>query len=96
MKLVVLYRHPEDVSAFEAAYAAHLKLVDAVPNTQGYTITRFNRTLGGENLYLMFELHFADRDAMKAAMNSAAMAAVGVDARRFGAETISMALGAEQ
>ena len=66
MVLVVLYRQPDDPAAFDAAYAEHLKLVDAVPHSLGYTITRFNRSLAGETLYLMFELRFADREAMKA------------------------------
>lgn len=96
MKFVALYRQPEDPAAFDAAYAQHLKLVDFVPHTLGYTVTRFNRSLGGESLYLMFELHFADRDAMKAAMSSPEMAALGQDAQQFAAQTISMALGAEQ
>lgn len=96
MKFVALYRQPEDPAAFDAAYAEHLTLADTVPHTLGYTITRFSRTLSGESIYLMFELRFADRDAMKAAMNSPEMAALGQDARRFGAETISMALGAQQ
>lgn len=96
MKLVTLYRQPEDPAAFDAAYAEHLKLVDAVPHTTGYTVTRFNRSLAGETLYLMFELHFADRDSMKAAMNSLEMAALGQDAQQFSAQTISMALGVEQ
>ncbi len=96
MVLVVLYRQPDDPAAFDAAYAEHLKLVDAVPHSLGYTITRFNRSLAGETLYLMFELRFADREAMKAAMNSPEMAAVGQDARQFSAQTISMALGAAQ
>ena len=96
MKFVALYRKPDDPTEFDAAYAEHLKLVDAVPHTTGYTVTRFNRSLAGETLYLMFELHFADRDAMKAAMSSPEMAALGEDAQQFAAQTISMALGAEQ
>ena len=96
MKFVALYRQPEDPAAFDAAYAEHLKLADAVPHTTGYTLTRFNRSLSGETLYLMFQLHFADRDAMKAAMNSPEMAALGKDAQQFGPQTISMALGSEQ
>ena len=96
MKFVALYRQPEDPAAFDVAYAEHLKLADAVPHTLGYTVTRFNRSLAGESLYLMFEMRFADRDAMKAAMTSPEMAAFGQDAQQFGPQTISMAIGAEQ
>lgn len=40
MKFVALYRRPEDPATFDAAYAEHLKLADAVPHTLGYTVTR--------------------------------------------------------
>ena len=96
MKFVALYRQPEDPAAFDVAYAEHLKLADAVPHTLGYTVTRFNRSLAGESLYLMFEMRFADRDAMKAAMTSPEMAALGQDAQQFGPQTISMATGVKQ
>ncbi len=92
-KMVVLYTRPEDPDAFDAAYAEHLKLVEKVPGAEGFTVTRFTKTLAGQDLYLMFEMRFATGEAMKTAMNSPEMAAVGKDSRRFGANLHSILLG---
>jgi len=52
MKLVALYKQPDDVDAFEAAYADHLKLVEKIPGLQQTRVTRFKKTLAGEGFYL--------------------------------------------
>ncbi|HHB90186.1 MAG TPA: EthD family reductase [Anaerolineae bacterium] len=95
-KMVVLYTRPEDPEAFDAAYAEHLKLVEKVPGSAGYTVTKFNKTLAGQELYLMFEMRFASKEDMKTGMNSPEMAAVGKDSRRFSANLHSILLGAEE
>lgn len=82
-KLVVMYTQPDNVEAFEAAYADHLQLVAAIPNLAETRLSRFSRALQGDGFYLMAEMLFADKDALKAAMRSDEMAAVGMDARQF-------------
>ncbi|NOX63873.1 MAG: EthD family reductase [Chloroflexi bacterium] len=94
-KMVVLYTQPEDPEAFDAAYAEHLKLVDKVPASAGYSVTKFTKTLAGQSLYQMFEMRFATAEDMKTAMNSPEMAAVGKDSRQFSANLHSIALGAD-
>lgn len=84
MKLVVLYKQPDDPEAFEQAYfETHLPLIDKVPGLQETKITRFTRSLTGEGYYLMAEMYFADKEALKAAMKSAEMAAAGENLDSF-------------
>ncbi len=94
-KMVVLYRRPDDVEAFERAYAEHLKLVEKVPGLVKATVTRFTRTLEGEEFYLMAEMFFPDKDTLKTALRSPEMAAVGKDAHSFAAGLMTILLGTE-
>ncbi len=94
-KMVVLYRKPDDVEAFERAYAEHLKLVEKIPGLARTTVTRFTRTLQGEEFYLMAEMFFPDKDTLRAALRSPEMAAVGKDAQAFAGGLMSILLGTE-
>jgi len=94
-KMVVLYRQPEDVEAFEEAYARHIPLVEKVPGLVKATVTRFSRSLEGENFYLMAELFFPDKETFKSALRSPEMAAVGQDAHSFAAGLMTILLGSE-
>ncbi|MEM7799863.1 MAG: EthD family reductase [Chloroflexota bacterium] len=97
MKLVALYAHPNDVDAFEAEYANHLKLVEKIPGLAQTRLTRFSRTLaGGDGFYLMAEMIFADKESFKAAMKSPEMAETGKDAQRFAADILTTMIAAEE
>ena len=95
MKLIVLYKQPEDTAAFDAEYAKHIPLVDKIPGLQSARITRFSKTLAGDGFYLMAELIFPDADTFNAAMKSPEMAATGKDANRFAAGLMTMMIGSE-
>ena len=58
-------------------------------------VTRFTRTLSGDGFYLMAEIAFADKDALKEAMRSPEMAAVGKDANAHAAGLMTMMYGEE-
>lgn len=94
MKLVVLYKEPEDTEAFEEAYAKHIPLVDNVPGIVETRVTRFSRTLSGDGFYLMAEMVFEDKDAFKSGMRSPEMAEVGKDANSFAEGLMTMMIGA--
>ncbi|MGF1507571.1 MAG: EthD family reductase [Chloroflexi bacterium] len=84
MKLVAIYSQPEDPEAFDKAYFdTHLPLIEKVPGLQKTVITRFDRTFAGPELYLMAEMYFADKDALKAAMTSPEMVAAGENLDSF-------------
>ena len=95
MKLVALYKQPEDVEAFEAEYSKHLEIVAKIPGLQDTRLTRFKKTLAGDGFYLMAEMIFPDSDTFKAAMTSPEMAASGEDANRFAAGLMTLMIAAE-
>lgn len=79
MKLLALYRHPEDPDAFDKAYfETHIPLIENVPGLQQVELLKTSRVLVGKRApYMVAVLTFADRDALKTAMNSPEMAAAG-------------------
>lgn len=96
MKLVALYSHPQDVDAFEAEYANHIKLVEKIPGLKDTRLTRFSRTLsGGNGYYLMAEMIFPDKETFRAAMNSPEMAKTGKDINRFASDILTLMIASE-
>ena len=84
MKLVALYKQPEDPAAFERAYfETHMPLIDKVPGLLNSEISRFTRTLMGEGYYMMNVMSFSDLDSLKSAMRSPEMAAAGDNLNSF-------------
>lgn len=96
MKLIVLYKQPDNVDAFEAEYAKHGELVDEIPGLLSWSATRFSKTLMGDGFYLMTEMVFPDANTFKAAMKSAEMAETGKDANRFAKGLMTMMIGSEE
>jgi uncharacterized protein (TIGR02118 family) len=96
-KLIAIYKQPADPAAFDQAYFyTHLPLIAKVPGLQKTVVTRFTRTLMGEGYYLMAEMFFADKDALKNAMRSSEMAAAGDNLNTFAEGLVSMAFGEEE
>ncbi len=96
MKLVAIYRQPPDSESFDQAYfGTHLPLLEKVPGLQRTVITRFSRTVMGEDLYLMAEMYFQDLEALKNGMRSPEMAAAGKNLNSF-AEGLTTLLFAEE
>ncbi len=97
MKLVALYKKPDDPAAFDEAYFnQHLPLIGTVPGLQKTVITRFTRSLVGEDFYLMAEMYFVDESALKTAMKSPEMAAAGENLNTFASGLVMMLFGTEQ
>lgn len=94
MKLIALYKQPEDVDVFEREYAHHVTLVEQIPGLERVTQTRFTRTLAGDGFYLMTEMTFPDKETFKAAMRSPEMAATGEDIQRFAGHLMTLMIGA--
>ncbi len=95
-KLIALYKHPPDPSAFEQAYFdTHLPLIARLPGLKKTVITRLTRTLMGEAYYLMAEMYFEDVNALKNAMKSPEMAAAGENLNSFAAGLVTLHFGEE-
>lgn len=96
-KLVAIYYQPDDVDAFEKAYfETHVPLVKKVPGLQKTVITRFTRTIAGQGAYLMAEMYFADKDALKAGMRSPEMAVAGENLNSFAEGMYSLMFAEEE
>jgi uncharacterized protein (TIGR02118 family) len=96
MKLVALYKQPQDPAAFDQAYFnSHLPLINKVPGLQKTLITRFTRTLMGEGFYMMAEMFFNDSSSLKAAMKSPEMAAAGENLESFAAGLVTLMFAEE-
>ena len=97
MKLTALYKQPADPEAFDQAYFnTHLPLLNKVPGLNRTVLTRFTRTLMGEEMYMMAEMYFTDSSALKAAMKSPEMAAAGENLETFAAGLVTLLCGEEQ
>jgi uncharacterized protein (TIGR02118 family) len=93
-KLIALYKQPADVEDFENKYfQVHLPLISKVPGLLNTSITRFSRTYMGEGFYMMAEMDFADREALKNAMKSPEMAAAGENLNSFASGLVTLMLG---
>jgi uncharacterized protein (TIGR02118 family) len=96
MKLVALYRQPPDPAAFDEAYfKTHLPLVRKVPGLEKTVVTRFTRSLGGDALYMMAEMCFADEEALKRGMKSEEMGAAGKNLNSIAEGLMMMYFGEE-
>jgi uncharacterized protein (TIGR02118 family) len=96
MKLVALYRQPSDAQAFDEAYFnTHLPLTQRVSGLKKTIVTRFTRTVNGDPLYMMAELHFADEDSLKRDMKSEETAAAGRNLNSFAEGLVTMYFGEE-
>lgn len=94
MKLIALYKQPEDVKAFEKRYfEGHVPLVEKVPGLKKVSITRFKKTLAGDGFYMMAEMDFGDRDTFNAAMQSKEMGATGKDINEFAGHLMTLMIG---
>ncbi len=96
-KLIALYKQPADPEAFDQAYFnTHLPLLAKVPGLRKTSITRFTRSLQGDSYYLMADMLFDDKDALKAGMKSPEMAAAGANLNTFAAGLVSLMFGEEE
>ena len=97
IKYIALYKPPADAEAFDQAYfESHKPLIDKVPGLIRQEIARVQRVfvpgmLGEAQPYLIAELYFESKDAMKAAFASPEWQASGANLTEIGGmELVSM------
>ncbi|GAB3773998.1 uncharacterized protein (TIGR02118 family) [Nocardioides ginsengisegetis] len=87
-RLTIQYDTPADPEAFDKRYfEQHVPLVRPLPGLRGVSFSK-PRGLGGVAPYLVAELDFDDANALKAALKSPEMAAVGADAETLPATRV--------
>jgi len=93
IKLIALYRRPDDLEAFMEHYRdVHTPLTLALPGLQRLVLDRVTAdAFGGEpEFVLMAEMHFADRDAFRAAMRSEENRRLAADLKTFAADVATV------
>jgi uncharacterized protein (TIGR02118 family) len=90
-KLIAIYRQPEDTQAFDEHYFnSHRPLMAAVPGYERMEVSRTTRGMMGEAPYLIFEMWFSDKEALKTALKSPENAAAGNDLMGFAGDLVSV------
>ncbi len=93
VKLVALFKHPEDAEAFDQHYhEVHAPLMRAVPGLRKMEVTRFTSGVRGEKpeYYMMAEMFWDDKDAMMQAMATQENRAAGKDLMSFARDYVTM------
>jgi uncharacterized protein (TIGR02118 family) len=94
-KLIAFFAPPDNVEEFDQHYnEIHTPLMKQVPGLERLVVTRNLRAFGGDSPYhLIAEMHFADKDAFKAAMASDENKAAGKDVMGFAGRLVTMVHG---
>jgi uncharacterized protein (TIGR02118 family) len=101
IKYVALYRKPANAEDFDAKYfGGHKPLIDAVPGLVRQEIAKVTRTfvpgfLGETEPYLIAELYFESKEAMKAAFSSPEWQASGANLTEIGGMDLVAMFAAE-
>lgn len=92
VKLIIFFRKPADVDAFEEHFANyHVPLINAMPNMRRAAVTRAIGAPRGEApYYLIHEVYFEDMPALNYALNSSEGRAAGADLMVFAREIVSL------
>src|SRR5690606_26609982 len=96
VKLIALYRHPEDKKAFDDHYwNVHAPLAEKMPGLKKKEVTRMVGTpMGGEApYYLLAEKYFEDRGALEEAMSSDEGKPAAKDMTGFAGTLVTMMIG---
>ena len=94
-KLIAFFTKPDNVEEFDKHYdEVHAPLMRKVPGLVRLEVSRNLRAFSGEApYYLIAEMHFADKDAFKAAMASEENKAAGKDVMGFAGKLVTMVHG---
>ncbi|WP_400162521.1 EthD family reductase [Brevibacillus sp. TJ4] len=92
VKLIAVYRKPEDVEAFDKHYfEVHAPLAAKMPGLVKMEVSKVFGAPGGESdLHLIAEMYFESKEAMMEALSSPEGRASGKDLRSFAGQIVSM------
>jgi uncharacterized protein (TIGR02118 family) len=91
VKMIALYKKPEDIEAFNAHYfGTHLELNGKTPGLLKTEVSKFFDMRGGETeYYLMAEMYFESMDTLKASFKTPESKAAGADVQSFAAGLVT-------
>lgn len=92
VKLIAIYKKPEDLEAFDRHYnEVHAPLAAQMPGLVSLEVNKIYGAPGGEsNLHLVAEMLFETKEALQAALASPEGRAAGKDLMGFAGKLISM------
>jgi uncharacterized protein (TIGR02118 family) len=92
VKMIAIYRRPEDVEAFMKHYEeVHLPLARKMPGLLKMELNYMYNAKGGEaDPFLMAELYFDSRESLMAAMKSPEGRAGGKDIQEFAGDLVQI------
>jgi len=92
VKLIALYKKPDDVSAFDKHYTeVHTPLVKKLPGLRHTEISKITGSAIGETPnYLLCEMYFDSKEALDAALGSPAGRVAGKDLMGFAAKYVTL------
>ncbi len=92
VKLVAVYRKPEDMEAFDRHYfEVHSPLAAKMPGLIKMEVSKVYGSPAGESdLYLLCDMYFETKEALKEALSSPEGRAAGKDLMGFAGKIVSM------
>ncbi len=92
VKLIAMFKKPEDPPAFDRAYfETHIPLIKQVPGLDHVVVNKITGAMRGEpDFYLIAELVFPDRETMDRAMASPENQAAGQNLMGFAKGLVSL------
>ncbi len=92
VKLIALYKKPNDTAAFDKYYfETHSPLAAKMPGLRKMEVAKCYGAPGGEpRFYLQAEMWFDNKDALNAALGSPEGKAAGKDVMSFAGDLITM------
>ncbi|PYZ97855.1 ethyl tert-butyl ether degradation protein EthD [Alteribacter lacisalsi] len=97
VKLIALYKHPEDKAAFDDHYFnTHTPITKKIPGLRKMEVTRVvGSPMGESEYYLMCEMYYDDNDSLKKAMKTDEAKASGKDLMGFAGNLVTLMIGEE-
>lgn len=98
VKLIALYKHPENKEAFDEHYFnVHGPITEKIPGLKKMEVTRIvGSPMGGEGAYyILCEMYYESHEALKAGLRSAEGKASGKDLMGFAGDLVTLMIGEE-
>jgi uncharacterized protein (TIGR02118 family) len=95
VKLIALYKKPDDVETFEKHYfEVHMPLVAKIPNLIKSEVAKLNAFAGNDaKYYMVTEMYFDNMDKLNEGMASPEGKAAGKDLMGFAKNYVEMTIG---
>lgn len=97
VKLIALYKQPEDPKAFDEHYfGTHAPITAKIPGLRKMEVTKIvGSPMGKSEYYLMCEMYYDSHEALKEAMKTDESKASGKDLMSFAGDLVTLVIGEE-